>query len=55
MVGVRGWKRGCDVYTDLIRVLFYRYSGQKDILHLEAFCAKMMAVYKQYLMEQFSF
>jgi replication factor C subunit 3/5 len=29
--------------------------GQKDILHLEAFCAKMMAVYKQYLMEQFSF
>lgn len=29
--------------------------GQKDILHLEAFCAKMMAVYKQYLMEQFNF
>ena len=29
--------------------------GQKDILHLEAFCAKIMAVYKHWLMEQMNF
>ena len=29
--------------------------GNKDILHLEAFVAKAMAMYKQYLNEQFEF